>query len=158
MAKNDILTPINAHQKTGSYLVAMLGVVLGVGCKLLLPENPPPPTGVLVNREERPVCLGVANILSFPATCLTFDPYIHTHAQIYEVMATRKIYFAGSIRAGRNDAQLYAKIVAILKTFGTVLTEHVGDPNMTEAGLLMATLYLIIASHTTLCRRWGSYW
>ena len=50
-------------------------------------------------------------------------------------MATRKIYFAGSIRAGRNDAQLYAKILAVLKTFGTVLTEHVGDPNMTEAGM-----------------------
>ena len=54
--------PINAHQQTGSHLVAMLGVVLGVGCKLLLPENPPPPTGVLVNKEERPVCLGVVNI------------------------------------------------------------------------------------------------
>ena len=72
--------------------------------------------------------------LSFPATCLTFDPTYVTHAQIHEVMATRKIYFAGSIRAGRNDAHLYAKILAVLKTYGTVLTEHVGDPNMTEAG------------------------
>lgn len=47
---------------------------------------------------------------------------------------SRKIYFAGSIRAGRNDAQLYAKIVGILKSYGKVLTEHVGDPNMTESG------------------------
>ena len=44
------------------------------------------------------------------------------------------IYFAGSIRAGRTDAGLYARIVQILKQYGTVLTEHVGDPNLTEAG------------------------
>ena len=47
-----------------SYLVATLGVALGVVCKLLLPENPAPPSGDLPNREERPVCLGVANIFS----------------------------------------------------------------------------------------------
>ena len=46
----------------------------------------------------------------------------------------RYIYFAGSIRAGRQDAGLYAKIVQILKKYGLVLTEHVGDPNLTEAG------------------------
>jgi len=47
---------------------------------------------------------------------------------------SRLIYFAGSIRAGRSDAPLYAKIVKELKKYGTVLTEHVGDPNITEAG------------------------
>ena len=47
---------------------------------------------------------------------------------------TRKIYFAGSIRAGRNDAELYSNIVKILKRYGTVLTEHVGNPNMKETG------------------------
>lgn len=46
------------------------------------------------------------------------------------------IYFAGSIRAGRKDAALYARIVAVLKKYGTVLTEHVGDPNLTERGEL----------------------
>ena len=46
----------------------------------------------------------------------------------------RRIYFAGSIRAGRDDAKVYAEIVAYLKNYGKVLTEHVGDPNMTEAG------------------------
>lgn len=46
----------------------------------------------------------------------------------------KSIYFAGSIRAGRKDAGLYARIVEILKGYGTVLTEHVGDPNLTEAG------------------------
>lgn len=46
-----------------------------------------------------------------------------------------KIYFAGSIRAGRGDAQLYHKIVQHLQKFGTVLTEHVGNPNMDEKGV-----------------------
>ena len=44
------------------------------------------------------------------------------------------IYFAGSIRAGRGDAQLYYKLVEMLKKYGTVLTEHVGNPNLTSAG------------------------
>ena len=46
-----------------------------------------------------------------------------------------KIYFAGSIRAGRDDAEIYAKLVAILKGHGTVLTEHVGSVNAEEKEL-----------------------
>ena len=45
-----------------------------------------------------------------------------------------KIYFAGSIRGGREDAALYLQIIEFLKTFGEVLTEHVGDPNLTVLG------------------------
>jgi nucleoside 2-deoxyribosyltransferase len=45
-----------------------------------------------------------------------------------------KIYFAGSIRGGREDAALYAEIIDYLKTFGEVLTEHVGDPTLTHWG------------------------
>jgi nucleoside 2-deoxyribosyltransferase len=45
-----------------------------------------------------------------------------------------KIYFAGSIRGGREDAALYLKIIEYLKTYGEVLTEHVGDPNLTDLG------------------------
>ncbi|WP_346861921.1 nucleoside 2-deoxyribosyltransferase [uncultured Draconibacterium sp.] len=45
-----------------------------------------------------------------------------------------KIYFAGSIRGGREDAALYFKIIDHLKLFGEVLTEHVGDPSLTSAG------------------------
>jgi nucleoside 2-deoxyribosyltransferase len=45
-----------------------------------------------------------------------------------------KIYFAGSIRGGREDAGLYQQIIAYLKTFGEVLTEHIGDPELTSAG------------------------
>ncbi|NOR73909.1 MAG: nucleoside 2-deoxyribosyltransferase [Draconibacterium sp.] len=45
-----------------------------------------------------------------------------------------KIYFAGSIRGGREDAALYLQIIEYLKTFGEVLTEHIGDPNLTSLG------------------------
>ena len=45
-----------------------------------------------------------------------------------------KIYFAGSIRGGRQDAALYEQIIQYLKSFGEVLTEHVGDPALTSAG------------------------
>lgn len=39
----------------------------------------------------------------------------------------RTIYFAGAIRGGRADADLYRQLVAFLSGFGVVLTEHVGD-------------------------------
>jgi len=45
-----------------------------------------------------------------------------------------KIYFAGSIRGGRSDAALYHELICCLQTFGTVLTEHVGDPGLGEIG------------------------
>ena len=45
-----------------------------------------------------------------------------------------KIYFAGSIRGGREDAALYLQIIEYLKNFGEVLTEHVGDPKLTALG------------------------
>ena len=41
-----------------------------------------------------------------------------------------KIYFAGSIRGGREDAALYQKIIKFLSGFGKVLTEHIGDPDL----------------------------
>jgi len=45
-----------------------------------------------------------------------------------------KIYFAGSIRGGRNDAKHYKKIITFLKDYGEVLTEHIGDKNITVKG------------------------
>lgn len=45
-----------------------------------------------------------------------------------------RIYFAGSIRGGREDAQLYHRIIGLLQRYGTVLTEHVGDPSLVESG------------------------
>lgn len=42
-----------------------------------------------------------------------------------------KIYFAGSIRGGRVDAQLYKQIISHLQQMGhRVLTEHVGSGNL----------------------------
>ncbi|MNC50041.1 2'-deoxynucleoside 5'-phosphate N-hydrolase 1 [compost metagenome] len=45
-----------------------------------------------------------------------------------------KIYFAGSIRAGREDVGLYHEIIAHLKQYGEVLTEHVGDYSLSIDG------------------------
>ena len=39
----------------------------------------------------------------------------------------KKVYFAGSIRGGRADAELYGRMIAHIKTRAEVLTEHVGD-------------------------------
>jgi nucleoside 2-deoxyribosyltransferase len=44
------------------------------------------------------------------------------------------IYFAGSIRGGRQDAALYASIIDYLRRFGSVLTEHVGSPGLMPSG------------------------
>jgi len=44
------------------------------------------------------------------------------------------IYFAGSICGGRDDSELYRKIIEHLTSYGPVLTEHIGDPSVTEEG------------------------
>lgn len=53
------------------------------------------------------------------------------------------IYFAGAIRGGREDARLYAQLISYLKTFGTVLTEHVGDDGLLreEKSLIEQEIY-----------------
>ena len=45
-----------------------------------------------------------------------------------------KIYFSGSIRGGRDDAKIYHQIIAYLKKFGEVLTEHIGDSSLDSSG------------------------
>lgn len=45
-----------------------------------------------------------------------------------------KIYFAGSIRGGRDDQELYRDMIGFLRTFGEVLTEHVGDQKISAKG------------------------
>jgi len=45
-----------------------------------------------------------------------------------------KIYFAGSIRGGRDDAELYFGIIDFLKNYGEVLTEHIGKSNLISSG------------------------
>ena len=39
----------------------------------------------------------------------------------------QKVYFAGSIRGGRQDADLYKRIIEYIQRHHIVLTEHVGD-------------------------------
>lgn len=39
----------------------------------------------------------------------------------------KKVYFAGSIRGGRQDADLYKRIIEYIQRDHIVLTEHVGD-------------------------------
>ena len=45
-----------------------------------------------------------------------------------------KIYFAGSIRGGRDDAEIYSQIIQFLQGYGQVLTEHVGEKDLNEMG------------------------
>lgn len=47
-----------------------------------------------------------------------------------------KIYFAGSIRGGRIDAELYARLIRYMQKSAIVLTEHIGSPhlNLMEQG------------------------
>jgi hypothetical protein len=45
-----------------------------------------------------------------------------------------KIYFAGSIRGGRDDKLVYAEMIQYLSNFGEVLTEHIGDQTLSAIG------------------------
>jgi len=42
-----------------------------------------------------------------------------------------RVYFAGSIRGGRQDADLYSELITFIKRYAEVLTEHVGDTSLT---------------------------
>lgn len=55
----------------------------------------------------------------------------------------KKIYFAGSIRGGRVDADLYRRMIEFMQESNVVLTEHVGSPhlNLMEQGKRDADIY-----------------
>ena len=42
----------------------------------------------------------------------------------------KKVYFAGSIRGGREDAAVYKRIIDYINATDTVLTEHIGFGNL----------------------------
>ena len=42
----------------------------------------------------------------------------------------KKVYFAGSIRGGREDAEIYKEIINFIKTKAIVLTEHIGNDEL----------------------------
>lgn len=44
------------------------------------------------------------------------------------------VYFCGSIRGGREDQALYARIVSRLRRYGKVLTEHVAAAELDPRG------------------------
>ena len=44
----------------------------------------------------------------------------------------KKVYFAGSIRGGRADAELYKRIIKYIQQEHIVLTEHVGDLSLSK--------------------------
>ena len=44
------------------------------------------------------------------------------------------IYFAGSIRGGRSDVELYLQLIEHLRKYGEVLTEHIGDKKLSILG------------------------
>src|SRR3989338_5373851 len=45
-----------------------------------------------------------------------------------------KSYFAGSVRGGRGDNELYSQIIKSLSGYGTVLTEHVSNKDLSAMG------------------------
>lgn len=44
------------------------------------------------------------------------------------------IYFAGSIRGGREDIEIYAQLINCIKKYGQVLTEHIGNTDLDGFG------------------------
>ena len=53
-----------------------------------------------------------------------------------------KIYFAGSIRGGRDEESNYMDLIHHLATFGEVLTEHVGSKGIDKSELINSDQYI----------------
>jgi len=53
-----------------------------------------------------------------------------------------KIYFAGSIRGGRDEEDNYMQLIHHLTTFGEVLTEHVGSKGIDKSELTNTNQYI----------------
>ena len=51
----------------------------------------------------------------------------------------KKIYFGVSIRGGRDHVSIYDEIRLVLSQYGTVLTEHMSDKNLTSQGEITRT-------------------
>ena|SRR5579884_799468 len=47
----------------------------------------------------------------------------------------KKVYFACSIRSGRDDADIYGDLVQIIKKYAVVLSEIFADKTLTVAGI-----------------------
>ena len=64
----------------------------------------------------------------------------------------KKVYFAGSIRGGRSDAELYRRVIAYINRTDTVLTEHVGSLGITMSASDEGTDAQIYAQDTAWLR------
>ncbi|KAH3898298.1 2'-deoxynucleoside 5'-phosphate N-hydrolase 1-like [Dreissena polymorpha] len=53
-----------------------------------------------------------------------------------------KIYFCGSIRGGRQDAEIYERLIDKLQTYGEVLTEHVGSKDVEKNEIDVSDEYI----------------
>ena len=53
-----------------------------------------------------------------------------------------KIYFAGSIRGGRDEEKTYLRIIDYLCSFGDVLTEHVGYKDVEKSEENHSDIYI----------------
>ena len=64
--------------------------------------------------------------------------------KLFSSLERMNIYFAGSIRGGRNDVGVYTPLITHLKKYGTVFTEHVGDCNLDEHCLTMRLFFFVM--------------
>jgi len=53
---------------------------------------------------------------------------------LYRIALNMKIYFAGAIRGGRDDWTHYREIVKLLREFGEIFTEHIGEKELSVLG------------------------
>ncbi|KAH3898299.1 2'-deoxynucleoside 5'-phosphate N-hydrolase 1-like [Dreissena polymorpha] len=53
-----------------------------------------------------------------------------------------KIYFCGSIGGGRQDDEIYARLIEKLQTYGEVLTKHVGSKTVVQDEIDLTAKYI----------------
>ena len=53
---------------------------------------------------------------------------------IMDMKKPLKIYFAGSIRGGRENRDRYHSLINHLFQYGKVLSEHIGEESLTASG------------------------
>lgn len=68
--------------------------------------------------------------MSNPAAKLRKKANFVRQTQICRKM--KKVYFAGSIRGGREDAGLYRRLIQYIQKDNIVLTEHIGDLSLSK--------------------------
>lgn len=61
-----------------------------------------------------------------------FEKFKLSHIFAETVNAMKKVYFAGSIRGGRADADMYKRVIEHIKRDNIVLTEHIGDLSLSK--------------------------